>query len=749
MGYRIQYRRDTAERWAEMNPTLLEGEAGYVLDNPNQYKVGDGVHAWNDLPLRGFNGTIAPVLGYNDDAVLSQRIVTEKFDDQEGKISELGSLLGDTSSYKSSFIGNGTKQNLSIPILKGNIIYDFPNDIDAIVIYGESGQQFRLERKYLPFTAPYDVFYASSTSSDAYMMVHGKVYNNEKAIQEQDVRIKKNNEEVSHLIGFHSSIPTIGSISELSIPIHKGAIIYDFSTPFEYVNLYTSASGTATKVTREMLPYQVLDNMTHANQYSSPATTLNIYVYGVTELMKAEINSLNDRGTLLENEVLDNLQNMVSVNGIWAVSEGPNIGRFTTMSAQITKYCPIKRGDIISVKTNGITTRIAFSQEIPSGGVAVYDGPKTYEGIERFTTISHIDGYFALFYYNGSVGTPDVYVSQNLRKQVYDNYKFPNKEIPYSTYVRADETETIADVILTDKNSVFKLIKGEVSPCIAFVDFGNNKFGFYTPNKETETVYKQEDFGTAFIQGHKYQVSLAKVKGYIAKLSVTDLNTVTKKELVIDSDSDNLGISYCWGADTYEVVSGSVQVTKFKLVSLQKIRPSLMILGDSNADHGGLGSNKRLGYSRLIKEAHDGEVAIFSQGGASAYDFVNWLDNYILNICKPTYALISTYNTTDADRHILEIEYLVDALARHQITPILATIHPSGDTNANARHRAINDWIKGSGYMYFDLAELLSLNNDGVTVNPNLLNPDLVHFTKPTNELIANRFENDFGYIFD
>ena len=154
-------------------------------------------------------------------------------------------------------------------------------------------------------------------------------------------------------------------------------------------------------------------------------------------------------------------------------------------------------------------------------------------------------------------------------------------------------------------------------------------------------------------------------------------------------------------------------------------------------------------YSRLIKDAHNGDVAIFAQGGASAFDFVNWLDSYILNICKPTYALITTYNTTTASRHILETEYIVNTLKRHQITPILATIHPGGNAEANARNQEINQWVKDSGYMYLDLAELLSLNNDGVTADSNLLNPDMVHFTTPTNKIIAERFESDFGYIFD
>ena len=47
----IQFRRDTAERWSQYNPVLLQGELGFVTDTNNRYKIGDGVHAWNSLTL--------------------------------------------------------------------------------------------------------------------------------------------------------------------------------------------------------------------------------------------------------------------------------------------------------------------------------------------------------------------------------------------------------------------------------------------------------------------------------------------------------------------------------------------------------------------------------------------------------------------------------------------------------------------------------------------------------------------------
>ena len=48
MSTRIQLRRDTAAAWADANPTLALGEAGYDLTN-NQLRIGDGERAWNAL----------------------------------------------------------------------------------------------------------------------------------------------------------------------------------------------------------------------------------------------------------------------------------------------------------------------------------------------------------------------------------------------------------------------------------------------------------------------------------------------------------------------------------------------------------------------------------------------------------------------------------------------------------------------------------------------------------------------------
>lgn len=77
MADRLQPRRDTAARWAAVNPVLLEGEWGVVTDNPAYYKIGDGVAAWNDLPLRGYDGTLVQTTGNGTQTVMSQDATTK------------------------------------------------------------------------------------------------------------------------------------------------------------------------------------------------------------------------------------------------------------------------------------------------------------------------------------------------------------------------------------------------------------------------------------------------------------------------------------------------------------------------------------------------------------------------------------------------------------------------------------------------------------------------------------------------
>ena len=89
MADRIQLRRDTAANWTNYNPILLEGEPGIELDT-DQWKMGDGIHNWNNLPYRG--GPYVQQKGQSTTVAMSQKAVTYEFDRVDGENEEAKNL---------------------------------------------------------------------------------------------------------------------------------------------------------------------------------------------------------------------------------------------------------------------------------------------------------------------------------------------------------------------------------------------------------------------------------------------------------------------------------------------------------------------------------------------------------------------------------------------------------------------------------------------------------------------------------
>ena len=87
MSDRVQYRRDTKARWAEVNPILMEGEIGLEIDT-NNIKMGDGVHAWNELEYGVGIENITSELGDSENLAASQKLVTYKFNELSKEITK-------------------------------------------------------------------------------------------------------------------------------------------------------------------------------------------------------------------------------------------------------------------------------------------------------------------------------------------------------------------------------------------------------------------------------------------------------------------------------------------------------------------------------------------------------------------------------------------------------------------------------------------------------------------------------------
>ena len=75
MSDRVQFRRDTKARWEEVNPVLMEGEIGLEIDT-NNIKMGDGVHAWNELEYGVGIENITSEFGNSENLATSKKLVT-------------------------------------------------------------------------------------------------------------------------------------------------------------------------------------------------------------------------------------------------------------------------------------------------------------------------------------------------------------------------------------------------------------------------------------------------------------------------------------------------------------------------------------------------------------------------------------------------------------------------------------------------------------------------------------------------
>ena len=71
---KVQMRRDLPSQWVLNNPILADGEFGIErtlgagFNTPSQFKIGNGVTRWNDLPYSSLIGPPGPSASVSTDA---------------------------------------------------------------------------------------------------------------------------------------------------------------------------------------------------------------------------------------------------------------------------------------------------------------------------------------------------------------------------------------------------------------------------------------------------------------------------------------------------------------------------------------------------------------------------------------------------------------------------------------------------------------------------------------------------------
>lgn len=144
MSNRIQFRRDTAARWKEVNPILQEGELGIETDT-RFTKIGDGVNEWNNLDYSIAVHNLTSELGNSENLVMSQKGLTNALADWHGSQQEYNELeeYFDYRWYFIEFKGEveaiyrGRKLVYAIPNLVGEVFEDAIGLTAEVNINGE------------------------------------------------------------------------------------------------------------------------------------------------------------------------------------------------------------------------------------------------------------------------------------------------------------------------------------------------------------------------------------------------------------------------------------------------------------------------------------------------------------------------------------------------------------------------------------------------------------------------------------
>lgn len=128
---RIQLRRDSSARWAEVNPVLLEGEVGFETDTKLR-KIGDGVHRWNELDYLRAEG-IVQESGDSENVVMSQKAVTEKIEEVENSVESIKTSYGGSiNNVIEAKVGELYENRISIKANKGqSVIVNIIGDVSV------------------------------------------------------------------------------------------------------------------------------------------------------------------------------------------------------------------------------------------------------------------------------------------------------------------------------------------------------------------------------------------------------------------------------------------------------------------------------------------------------------------------------------------------------------------------------------------------------------------------------------------
>lgn len=319
-----------------------------------------------------------------------------------------------------------------------------------------------------------------------------------------------------------------------------------------------------------------------------------------------------------------------------------------------------------------------------------------------------------------------------------------------------ENTELTVYLTPASTNSKISLYKQDTASTAAsscsggFIDFKNRKIGMYRGFifGDMKSVLTQTAIPFQLEAGHRYKATMLKDADGTQHFTLTD--PTSGESVSVEGIYANTGRA--WGKFAYVVDSGSVTVNSSKVRSVANPSAALAIVGDSYIEGASLRSSRPKRYAALISEYLNGDVYVSCKGGSNSTVGLQWFDQYLFETVKPKYILIAFgMNDTNYSTWVSNMQKMIALAEANGVTPILATIPQTENElllDYNGMHQKMSAWVRKSGYRYIDIAKVLSLNNDGKTVNSKLILNDQIHPSVTGHRLIYEEFLAKCGDLF-
>lgn len=281
----------------------------------------------------------------------------------------------------------------------------------------------------------------------------------------------------------------------------------------------------------------------------------------------------------------------------------------------------------------------------------------------------------------------------------------------------------------------------------AFVDFANNKIGFYWAG--TTVLLEDKTVSFAFAANHEYCAELVKEDYKTSIIRITDMYTLDTDELSVSTRD----AGSAWGIREYTYTFNSAPGSVISAVcySTQNKDTRCLIIGDSYIEGNSLdNSDNRFAY--LIKSRLFWDCFINGQGGANSGGVLSWLTGaaaYLFTVCNPTYTIVNVgMNDTVYATWVSNIQGIIAAIKTAGSIPILITVCANTTGGSAAIFDDMNAWIRASGELYIDANIILSTDYAGLVQNAAYFMTDQIHPTVAGHELIYKRALLDVPMLF-